>query len=213
MSGFVWSYRSHAAFNHQPPVPTGLTAVSIPQPTGHTIHSPRRRTSSRPPSVFARLVWLCLRLRRQFSLLFAPMSGNVRFCPVLPNPHRFNHQPPVTTGLTAVFHRTSDQTYQTPAPQRPSFVSPIGNWQSVIGNPPIIRAPAIPYPPTHPSTAVFPRRSLLGCESPVSSIRAVADTSPALLADWPLLARRYLLRTAGHGLTLSCCLPIPAGFG
>ena len=49
MSGFVRSSQRHPRFHHQPPVPTGLTAISIMQPTGHTGHPPEKNGHTRRP--------------------------------------------------------------------------------------------------------------------------------------------------------------------
>ena len=79
MSGFVRSSQRYPGYHHQPPVPTGLTAVSIVHPTGHTRHSPRTRSSSRP----LRASRLVSHAPKATSSVFSAFYPNVRKCPVL----------------------------------------------------------------------------------------------------------------------------------
>ena len=59
-----------------------------------------------------RLVWLRI---RQFSVLFATMSGNVRFCPVFTTLSRLSPSTPCTKTTYSNFHPAADRTYQTSA--------------------------------------------------------------------------------------------------
>ena len=78
------------------------------------------------------LIWLHLRLSRQFSVLFAPMSGNVRFCPVFSTRSRLSPPTHCKKRTYSSFPHASDRTYQTFAPQREFYASPFGNRQSAI---------------------------------------------------------------------------------
>ena len=65
-----------------------------------------------------------LKLRRQFSVLFPPMSGNVRFCPVFSTLPPLSPSNSCTNRTYSSFHHSADRTYQTFAPQPVFFAFP-----------------------------------------------------------------------------------------
>ena len=93
MSGFVRSSHRFPRSHHQPPVPTGLTAISIVQPTGHTRHPPQSRSSSRLPSRLRAFAGSLVGPKAPSSV-FSAFCPNVRKCPVLSG---LPNAPPVST--------------------------------------------------------------------------------------------------------------------
>ena len=144
MSGFVRSLQSCHRSNHQPPVTTRLIAISIVGPTGH---SPRSRTSSRPPS---RLRAVSLVGPKAPSSVFSAFCPNVRKCPVLSG--LLNAIPVIT-----INHLSQQDLQQFPSCGRPDIpdipsqrdlsASAIGNGERAIGT-----APNQSSPCTRPAT-------------------------------------------------------------